>query len=190
MEKKEKEQEKTYRIFSLVCYDVSDTLCFNDIIEKVYANNYDYFYIKHDKDNNKVHYHLAIYMPLAHTISYIANNLGVTNNQINVKDDNGVNYTLKSTIKYFLHYNIKGKQPYTIDEIKTNRQDTCNKYYDILTGGKFEKQELKDIMLFIEMNSIDKITQVLQYCISNDYLKTFKKYSYILNQVVKENGYK
>lgn len=181
------EKEKTYRIFSIICYDKSDNLCFKDIIEKVYTNKFDYFYIKHDKDKNKTHYHLAIYMPEAHTITYIANKLGITNNQINVKDDNGVRYTLKSTIKYFLHYNIKDKEPYSIDEIITNRIDTCNKYYDILSGGKNEKQELKEIMLFIEMNNIKKITQVLEYCVENDYLKTFKKYSYILNQIVKEN---
>lgn len=185
-----KENEKTYRIFSIVCYDRSDNLCFNDIMSKVISNNFDYFYIKHDKDKNKTHYHLAIYLPVAHTISYISDKLCITNNQINVKDNNDVRYTLKSTIKYFLHYKIKDKEPYTIDEIYTNRQDTCNKYYDIITGGKNEKQELKEIMLFIEMNSIDKITQVLHFCVENDYLKTFKKYSYILNQIVKENNYK
>lgn len=184
-----KEQEPTYRIFSIVLYDKSETLCFNDIMAKVISYDFDYFYIKHDKDKNKSHYHLAVYMPIAHTIKYIADKLGITNTQINVKDDRDVRYTLKSTIKYFLHYGIKDKEPYSIDEIITNRQDTCNKYYDIITGGKNEKQELKEIMLFIEMNSIDKITQVLQYCVSNDYLKTFKKYSYILNQVIKENNY-
>lgn len=186
---KENEKDNTYRIFSIVCYDNSDTLCFQDIIEKVYFNKFDYFYIKHDKDKNKPHYHLAIYMPIAHTITYIANKLGITNTQINVKDDRGVRYTLKSTIKYFLHYGIKEKEPYSIDEIISNRQDTCNKYYDILTGGKNEKQELKEIMLFIEMNKITLISQVLQFCVENEYLKTFKKYSYILNQIVKENNY-
>lgn len=185
-----KEKEQTYRIFSIVCYDKSDTLSFNDIISKVISYDFDYFYIKHDKDKNKPHYHLAIYIPIAHTITYIADKLGINNTQINVKDDRGVRYTLKSTIKYFLHYGIKDKESYTIDELISNRQDTCNKYYDILTGGKNEKQELKEIMLFIEMNSINKINQVLQFCIENDYLKTFKKYSYILNQVVKENNYK
>lgn len=180
--------KNTYRIFSFVLYDDSENLCFKDVFHKVSSNNlFDYFYICHDKDKNKRHYHLAVYLKNPTTISKISKILEIPENFISVKDKSGERYTLKNTIKYFIHYNIEDKEQYSIDELFSNNNDLVKKYYDLLTGGKDEKTDLSDILTFIEVNRITSIKEVLEYCVNNDLLKTYKKYAYTLNQIMREN---
>lgn len=177
----------TYRLFSIVCYDESDTTDFKKIFSHIVDNNLNYIYIKHDKDENKIHYHIAIYTKQATTIKKISNLLDIKENYISIKDDYGKRYTLKNTIGYFLHYNNNDKHNYEVQDLFSNDYDLVNKYYDLLTGGKNETNSLKEILQFINYNKVKSISSVLDYCIDNDLLKTFKKYSYILNQIVKEN---
>lgn len=176
----------TYRIFSIVAYDDSDTLEFGDILSTIKLNNFKYIYIKHNKDKKKTHYHIALYFPYPKTIDYVADKLQIRNNNINVTDNNSKRYTLKNTIKYFLHYDINDKSSYDYNELKSNMEDTCEKYYNIITGNNNESSQLSEIMQFISINHIRTISQVINYCIDNNLLKTFKKYSYILNQVIIE----
>ena len=178
---------KTYRIFSLVAYDVSDTMSFSDIHSKLDSLNCTYFIIKHDKDNADIHYHISLYFQNPTTISVVSSKLGITPNYIKIQDDFGKRYTLKNTIGYLIHYNNKEKYNYKINDIITNDIDLVNKYYDLLTGGSSESQILKEILLFIDNNPYVNNKDLLVFCIDNDFLKTFRKYAYYLNQIIKEN---
>lgn len=178
----------TYRIFSIIAYDDSDNLSYNEIYNKLISCKFTYFIIKHDHDNNKIHYHITIYLPKPTTIDIIAKKLAIPNNFIKVKDDTGNRYTLKSTIKYLIHYNDNNKHNYDLNDIITNNYDIVKKYYDIISGGNCESQELKEILLFIENNNCN-CKSLISYCVENNLLKTFKKYSYFLNQIIKENIY-
>lgn len=178
----------TFRIFSIVCYDKSDTLDFDIIISNIIKHNYTYAYIKHkpELEEKKEHYHIMIYFDKPTTISKISKELNIKENYINVLDEKKERYTLKKTIGYFIHYNNKEKINYDISDIVTNNQDMINKYYNILTGGKNEKNELKEIITYIDYNK-PNARDLLYYCIENDYIITFKKYSYILYNIVKFN---
>lgn len=179
--------DKTYRIFSLVAYDTSETMAFNDIYIKLNSLNCTYFIIKHDKDNSDIHYHIALYFKNPTTISVVASKLCISANYIKIQDNFGKRYTLKNTIGYLIHYNNKEKYNYKIDNIITNDSDLVNKYYDLLTGGNSEAQTLKEILLFIDNNPYANNKDLLAFCIDNDLLKTFRKYAYYLNQIIKEN---
>lgn len=180
---------KTYRIFSIVAYQDSENLDYNTIFSTLNKLNFTYFTIKHDNDENKIHYHIAIYTMTPTTISVIAKKLNISENFIKIQDDSGKRYTLKKTIGYLIHYNNKDKYNYKIEDITTNNKDLVLKYYDLLCGGNSETQELKEILLFLENNKCN-CKDLLSYCIENNFLKTFHKYSYYLNQVVKELQYK
>ena len=178
----------TYRIFSIVCYPDSSNLSYNSVSSLLFKTNLSYFIIFHDKDENKPHYHISIYSKKPTTLSVISKKLNVPENYIKVHDDFGKRYTLKNTIGYLIHYNSTDKYNYDINSVITDNIDLLNKYYDVLTGGSSEQNDLKDILLFIE-NNICSSKDLLKYCIENNYLKTFKKYSYYLNQVIKEVEY-
>lgn len=180
---------ETYRIFSFVCYEDSDNLQFDKIMENIENSSYTYFLIKHDNDTNKIHYHFAIYSKSACSKKQISKDLDIDENYIRVKDDLGDRYTLKKTIGYFLHYNNKDKFNYSYDNLITNNKDLLDKYFNLLNINHNEKEELKDILYFISYSQCSS-TDLMFYCIDNDYMKTFKKYSYFLSQVVKENRYK
>lgn len=179
--------EKTYRIFSIVAYDDSDTMSFNKINSLIPTLNTTYFIIKHDKDEVKNHYHIVLYFNKPSTISIISKKLDISSNYIRIQDDFGKRYTLKNTIGYLIHFNNKEKHNYSTNDIMTNNIDIVNKYYDLLSGGNSENQNLKEIMLFLENNPTSNCKDLLYFCIENDLLKTFKKYSYYLNQIIKEN---
>ena len=176
----------TFRLFSIVAYDDSENLSISDLLSYIKLNNFSYFYIKHDKDKNKIHYHICLYFQESKTITYVAKKLLIDNNNINVTDENNKRYTLKKSLGYLLHYNNNEKYNYDYINIKTNMQDTLDKYYALLTGGNNESNQLNEILQYIKFNHITNISSVLMYCLENNLLKTFKKYSYILNQIIIE----
>ena len=176
----------TYRIFSLVAYDDSDNLLYTDLYPIVSKLDCTYFIIKHDKDENKTHYHISLCFKKPTTLNVVSKKLQVPENYIKIKDDFGKRYTLKTTIGYLIHYNNGDKHNYNIDDIITNNKDVVMKYYDILSGGNSESQELKEIMLFLENNRANR-KDLLMFCLENNLLKTFRKYSYFLNQIIQEN---
>lgn len=179
----------TYRIFSIVAYDDSDTMNFDTIYNKIVNLPYTYFIIKHDSDDSKLHYHISIYTTSPTTIKVISKKLDIAENYIKIKDDFGNRYNLKRTIAYLIHYDMKDKYNYNINDIITNNKDLVSKYYDLISGGNGESQELKEIILFLDNNKFSNSKDLLVYCIDNNLLKTFRKYSYYLNQIIKENQY-
>lgn len=178
-------QNKTFRIFSLVCYDDSIDLAFTDILTLCNKHNLTYAYIKHkaEETEKKDHYHFMIYYEKPTTIKKVSETLMLNENYLKVLDDYGQRYTLKKTIGYFLHYNNKDKITYNIEDIVSNNVDMINKYYNILTGGKNENNDLQEILTFVEDNHPTTKT-LLEFCIENNLLKTFKKYSYILHNII------
>lgn len=180
---------KTYRIFSLVCYEDSEDLDYNKIYNKLTKLKYIYFIIKHDQDQNtKLHYHIAIYSKSPTTIPIIAKKLDIRENYIKIQDELGSRYTLKKTIGYLIHYNNKDKINYNIENIISNDNELVRKYYDIISNDKGEASSLREIMLFITNNQ-PNCKDLINFCIDNDLLKVFRKYSYFLNQIIKENIY-
>lgn len=180
---------RTYRIFSCTLYDNSDTLNFNDIIVRVYSNKLKYFYIKHqaESEQKKDHYHLVLYFDKPTTLKNVSNILGISENDISFQDNTGKRYTLKKSVGYLLHYNNNDKIQYELKDIVTNIPDTINKYYNILVTPNCEKKELADILAFIEDNNVKTTYALVYWCIENDYLKTLKKYNYLLKNIVYEN---
>lgn len=180
---------KTYRIFSITLYDFSDTLNFNDILLRVSSHKLKYFYIKHtaEKEELKDHYHLVIYFDIPTTLKNVSNLLEINENSIKIMDETGKRYTLKKSVGYLLHFNNSEKIQYKFEDIKTNIYDTIKKYYDILVIPNSEKKELAEILAFIEDNHIKTTYALVYWCIENDYLKTLKKYNYLLKNIVYEN---
>lgn len=187
----------TYRIFSIVAYNDSETLDFNNILNRLLELNYKFFYICHDKDllNNqdnvsretkKLHYHIAVYFDKPTTIKKVATELNIDETKVNVKDDKGKRYILKNTIGYFLHYKMNDKFNYDIKDIYGNCEDLVMKYYDILSDNDNDKRDLKSILAFIEDNKIDNIKDLLMYCIDNNCVNTLKKYQYLFSILIKE----
>lgn len=175
----------TFRIFSLVCYDNN----FNTIYNNTLSKNYTYFYIKHTKEEEtkKVHYHLVIYTAMPTTISKIANDLNISNNDINVFNDKNERYTLKGTIGYLLHYKMENKKyHYDLTDIITNNQELVNKYYNIVTDNNNTSRQFKELLCFIEDNNITSLKELTLYCISFGCLDILKKYQYILVNILKE----
>lgn len=180
---------KTFRIFSTTLYDVSDNLCFNDVLCRANDHKLKYFYIRHfaEKEELKEHYHLVIYFDKPTTIKNVSNLLEISENSIKVMDDTGKRYTLKKSVGYLLHYNNEEKIQYKFEDIQSNINDTIKKYYDILVSPNSEKKELAEILAFIEDNDIKTTYSLVSWCIENDYLKTLKKYNYLLKNIVYEN---
>lgn len=173
---------KTYRLFSIICYDDSDNLNFYSIISKLSKSNYSYFAIKHDNDNVKTHYHIAIYSRSACYINTISKFLDVPSNYISISDDTGSRYTLKKTIGYLLHYNNKEKYNYSYEDITTNDSELLGKYYNLLTGNNVSN--FSEIYSFIKDTDNVNLFDVTEFCIINNYLSDLKKYQYLIIQLI------
>lgn len=103
-------KNQTFRLFSIVAYDESDTMNFNNILNNIIKHDLKYFYVYHfkEEENEKNHYHIMIYIDSATTISKVSNLLEIEENYIRVKDHNE-RYTLKNLLVIFFITIIKIK---------------------------------------------------------------------------------
>lgn len=106
--------------FNLILYPKEDNSHYNALvkIKNNFNNNYsEYAYIIHDKDSNnlgelkKEHVHCTIRFKNARWKNAVALELGITSNYLQKCN------SLENSLKYLIHYNIKDKFQYSIEEV-------------------------------------------------------------------------
>ena len=87
-----KKNDKIGRLFEIILYNENGPEYFDKLIklENLFIeNNYSYFYIVHDKDNNKVHTHYLIYTNgSTTTLDHISKECDIPLNMIEKKSKN------------------------------------------------------------------------------------------------------
>lgn len=174
------------RTWNILLYPKEDNTHYNAL--KYIENNYiDYAYIIHDKDKNKKnelkkeHVHLTIQFHNARYRNAIALELGIAPNYMQKCE------SLENSLKYLLHYGIKDKYQYDLSEIKGNLKFKLEKILE--TTDISENEKLSMIIDYISRYyGFLSYSAFTNYIITTPLLNTYKKYNYLVNQIINEHN--
>lgn len=153
--------------WGLILYDDSENLNFNDKIITI-AQNYDYVYIKHDKDIDsngnlkKIHYHIILKFNNYKWLKSLSDELNIPMNYFEKIN------SLNNMLVYLIHYNNADKYQYSLNEV---------------IGTSNLKIKLNKCISNIENSEEDKIMIILYFIYScNTRLSYRDLVSFILNK--------
>lgn len=132
--------------WGLILYDDSENLNFNDKIITI-AQNYDYVYIKHDKDIDangnlkKIHYHIILKFNNYKWLKSLSDELNIPMNYFEKIN------SLNNMLVYLIHYNNADKYQYSLNEVMgtSNLKIKLNKCI-----SNIENSEEDKIMLILD----------------------------------------
>lgn len=136
--------------WGLILYDDSENLNFNDKIITI-SQNYDYVYIKHDKDIDtngnlkKIHYHIILKFNNYKWLKSLSDELNIPMNYFEKIN------SLNNMLVYLIHYNNPDKYQYSLN-------DVC--------GTASLKIKLNKCISNIENTEEDKIQIILDFIYS------------------------
>lgn len=153
--------------WALILYDDSDNLNFNDKIQ-IITQNYDYVYIKHDKDIDsngnlkKTHYHIILKFTNYKWLKSLSDELNIPMNYFEKIN------SLNNMLVYLIHYNSPDKYQYSLSEV---------------LGTSSLKIKLNKCISNIEHCEEDKIMIILEFIYSCPTTLTYRDLvSFVLNK--------
>lgn len=180
-------KEKIGRLFEIILYNEDGPTYFDTLMKLenfCIDNGYSYYYITHDKDNNKVHTHYLLYTNgSTTTIDHISKECDIPKNKIEKKN------FLQSSIKYLTHEstNAKEKALYNWKDINTNDVARLNKIYENLDENTY----MREFINFIDTNdSIIEYRQFVEYVLSKDVWSYYRRSAAILKMLIDEHNNK
>lgn len=174
------------RTWNLILYPKEDDSHYN-ALEYIKNNYIDYAYIIHDKDTNnknelkKEHIHITIQFHNARYRNAIALELGITPNYMQKC------ISLENSLTYLIHYGLKNKYQYDIEEVHGNLKYKLIKILETIDIS--EEDKLSMIIDYISRyNAYLTYTAFTNYIITTPLLQIYKKYNYIINQIIYEHN--
>ena len=163
---------------NFVCWEESLPNSIEDIIQEyLYRGNINYYaYIKHDKDNKKVHYHVVIGFFEPTTKEQISKKFGITSKQVQPLSN------LNGSIFYFTHFGIPEKYKYDINEIKYYNVDVPNIFAKGLQSDLSVSASLKQIIQYKRFSKCNNY-DLLIFCIDNGFCDIYRKYYQIIKDI-------
>jgi hypothetical protein len=174
--------------WTLILYEDSTTLNFNDKIDYI-KKNYDYLYIKHDKDKDdkgnlkKIHYHIVLKFKNYKWLNSLSNELDISSNYFEPIN------SLKNMLCYLIHFNNEDKFHYSLDEV-IGSNSLKNKLVSFINNDdKIEEDKIKIIFNFI--NSCDffiSYSMLVDFVLKNCLWAEFRRSSLVFFKLLEEHN--
>lgn len=174
--------------WTLILYDDSDNLNFNEKIE-IIKKNYNYLYIKHDKDklesgeNKKAHYHIVLRFKNYKWLNSLSEELNVPYNYFQKVN------SLNSILCYLIHFKEDNKYHYDITEVKgtSDFKSRLNKL--ILNCDKTEEDKISILFNYIMLsNSYITFSNFVSFVISKGLWSEFRRSATIFIKLLDEHN--
>lgn len=173
--------------FQLILYSESETLNFNEVIEKVKSVEFyscKWYYIQHQNEVNNItgefkknHYHLLIKLDNAISVEKLLKALSNELNFVSLLKDFSIVKSFKGAVRYLIHYDNKEKQQYNLNEIITNDKNLSYYFNDNSILDNF-----KMIVNILDYNKdIHNMKDLIYYCVNNNEL--------LAMQYIQDNAY-
>ncbi len=173
--------------FQLILYSESETLNFNEVIEKVKSVEFyscKWYYIQHQNEVNNItgefkknHYHLLIKLDNAISVEKLLKALSNELNFVSLLKDFSIVKSFKGAVRYLIHYDNKEKQQYNLNEIITNDRNLSYYFNDNSILDNF-----KMIVNILDNNKdIHNMKDLIYYCVNNNEL--------LAMQYIQDNAY-
>lgn len=172
-----KERSKYYGI---ELYEESENLCFREKMEKI--KNYDYAYIKHDKDGVKEHYHVVLDFANYRYKNAVCEEFNLPANYVEPIN------SIDGMLTYLIHLNQKNKYQYQIDEVN-GTQKTLSKFHKALkNNGKVEEDKVMELIDYISNQEYLTTIRFIRYACSIGMFDIVRRSQYLFNKIIDEHN--
>lgn len=172
-----KERSKYYGI---ELYEESENLCFREKMEKI--KNYDYAYIKHDKDGCKEHYHVVLDFANYRYKNAVCEEFDLPSNYVEPIN------SIDGMLTYLIHLNQKNKHQYGIDEVN-GTQKTLSKFHKALkNNGKVEEEKVVELIDYISNQEYLTTMRFIRYACSIGMFDIVRRSQYLFNKIIDEHN--
>lgn len=170
--------------WGLILYEDSDNLKFSDFN----FSNYEYLYIKHDKDKTddgslkKTHYHVVLKFKNYKWLSSLSDETGIPYNYFEKIR------SLDNILCYLIHYKEDSKYHYNFDDL-VGSSILKSKLKKIINN--FERDEtdiMCDFMNFINSSKKIKFIDLYRFAVDNQYWSEFRRNYSILKDLTMEHN--
>lgn len=168
------------KYFTIELYDESENINFNDKIELI--KQYDYAYIRHDKDGVKSHIHCVVMFNNYRYLNAISEEFNIPSNYIEKVR------TLDSILTYLIHLNDKSKYQYDIKEVigSVEALDKLNKAYK--NNGLEEERKILDLIDFIDKSYFLNYSTFIKYACSIGRFDIVRRSQYLFIKMIDEHN--
>lgn len=176
VEEEEIEQDKRFRLFSIILYEDSNSYDFDSTISLLKSMG-EYAYIKHRPEENekKEHVHFVLRLKNQKKISKLNELTGIPMNHIkNVRSE-------RAMLRYLIHLDENNKIKYNIDDVKTS-SNYWRTYRKAVDNIESEETIINNIYSFItdlvnsNQSRMSMIQSLIQYVNYNCYDTIYKRY--------------
>lgn len=176
------------KYWTLIAYQESETLSFNDIKSKLIG---EYIYILHDKDINndtgeliKPHYHIVFSFKNYKWLNSLSEELGIPSHYFQPVRN------LNDILLYLLHYDYDNKFNYDMSECIGTPHFLLKLKRAVNSYGKDEDSKVSDIIDYIISHPGLSFTNLVKWVVDYGAWSDFRRASTIFIKLLEENNYK
>lgn len=170
------------KYYTIELYDDSENLKFIDKIEKI--KQYDYAYIKHDKDGSKEHYHVVVAFNNYRYLKAVADEFEIPYNYIEEIR------SLDAILMYLIHLNDKSKYQYDINDIIAS-EGLYNKLVKAYkNNGQVEEDKILDLIEYINRSEYISYLSFIRYACTIGRYDIVRRSQYLFIKIIDEHNNK
>lgn len=172
--------------WSLILYADSESYHFEGVKNKLLEWSSEYYYICHDQDGIKTHWHFIVKLRDSKERLELIKHLGMLDSDFKDRNEETVKfidaYRKNDAIVYLTHLNAPEKYQYDFEKVTTNVQEN---YKTIITNYKNKTLDpYKELYEFIKLSDSDvEMVDVLDYAAELGQVKCAMKSYYALNKM-------
>ena len=178
------------KYWTLILYEDSENLKFNDYIEKIKFLSDNYCYILHNKDYNengeikKNHYHIVMSFNNYKWLNSLSSELNIPSNYFEKVRN------LEHILMYLIHFNDKDKYQYDFTEIIGTKTFKDKLYRSLHCYNKDEESKVSEIITYIIEHPDLSFTNLVKWVVENGFWSEFRRASSIFIKLLDENKQK
>lgn len=184
MNNKDKNLRSKY--WTLILYEESDTLKFNDYIDYI-KQNYVFLFIKHDKDYNEIgeikkpHYHFVLKFDNYKWLSALSGELGIPGNFLQPIN------SMNAILMYLIHFNQPEKFQYALNDV-VGSSVLKNKLIKLIKSDALEEDKVLKLYDFISNSEYITLNELVKFALKNNIWSEFRRSSLIFIKLVEEHN--
>lgn len=170
------------KYFTIELYDDSENINFNEKIELI--KQYDYCYIKHDKDKCKEHYHVVIMFNNYRYRNALIEEFNIPKNYIEPIR------SLDAILTYLIHLNDKSKYQYRLDDVCGSKTALDKLKKAFKNNGLEEENKIFELIDYIERSEYITYSKFVKFACSIGRFDIVRRSQYLFIKIIDEHNNK
>lgn len=168
------------KYFTIELYNDSENINFSEKIELI--KQYDYCYIKHDKDTSKEHYHVVVMFNNYRYRNALIEEFNIPKNYIEPIR------SLDAILTYLIHLNDKSKYQYSLNDVCGSKTALDRLKKAFKNNGKEEETKVLELIEYICKNEYITFTKFVKHACSIGRYDIVRRSQYLFIKIIDEHN--